>query len=478
MQAFFRKMAAFCPPDRLSGLLMAALLAFGPAASAADPKPNMVIILADDLGYGDTGTYGGWIETPHLDKLAAEGMRFTDFHSSGNVCSPTRAGLVTGRYQQRAGVPGVINADPKVAAHHSGLQVSEVTFAERLELVGYQTAVFGKWHLGYKKKFNPVHHGFDRFRGYVSGNIDYISHYDRMGVYDWWEGLELVEEPGYVTHLITGHATGFIEENKGRPFCVYIAHEAVHSPYQGPGDPAQRGPAGGPRPAGQRAAKPDVKQAYRQMMEEMDKGIGRVVATVDRLGLAENTLIFFCSDNGANQRGSNRPLRGFKGSNWEGGHRVPAVARWSGHVPAGTVSNELAISIDLMPTTLALAGASLPEGHNLDGVSLLPVLLERKPLGNRKLFWNGKAMRDGPWKLIGGGRGAKGAGLYNLAEDIGERNNLAEDYPQRVRQMQAAIRAWQQDVTATATAQPGGAISEPVTARMVPRLSQPAVVLR
>ncbi len=421
----------------------------------ADPKPNLVIILADDLGYGDTGTYGGWIETPHLDKLAAEGMRFTDFHSSGNVCSPTRAGLVTGRYQQRAGIPGVISADPKVAAYHSGLQVSEVTFAERLKLVGYQTAVFGKWHLGYKQKFNPMHHGFDRFRGYVSGNIDYISHYDRMGVYDWWEGLELVKEPGYVTHLITRHAIRFIQQNQDRPFCVYIAHEAVHSPYQGPGDPAQRGPAGGPRPAGQRAAKPDVKQAYRQMMEEMDRGIGRVVATVDRLGLAENTLIFFCSDNGANQRGSNGPLRGFKGSNWEGGHRVPAVARWPGQIPAGTVSNELAISIDLMPTMLALAGASLPEGHKLDGVSLLPVLLERKPLGNRKLFWNGKAMRDGPWKLIVGGRGAKGVGLYNLAEDIGERNNLAEDYPQRVRQMQAAIRAWQQDVTATATAQPG-----------------------
>jgi arylsulfatase A-like enzyme len=277
-----------------------------------------------------------------------------------------------------------------------------------------------------------------------------------MGVYDWWEGLETVKEPGYVTHLITKHATGFIEENKGRPFCVYIAHEAVHSPYQGPGDPVQRGPAGGPRPARQRGAKIDVKRAYRQMMEEMDKGIGEVVETVDRLGLAENTLIFFFSDNGANQRGSNGPLRGYKGSNWEGGHRVPAIARWPGHVPAGTLSRELTISIDLMPTVLAMAGASLPEGHKLDGVNLLPVLLEGKSLGNRTLFWNGKAMRAGPWKLIIGGRGAKGLGLYNLAEDLGEQNNLAEKYPKRVREMQAAIEAWQEDVTATATSQPGG----------------------
>jgi len=420
----------------------------------------VIIILADDLGYGDTGTYGGWIETPHLDKLAAEGMKFTDFHSSGNVCSPTRAGLVTGRYQQRAGIPGVINADPKVAAHHRGLQGCEVTFAERLKRVGYQTAVFGKWHLGYKREFNPLNHGFDRFRGYISGNIDYISHYDRMGVYDWWEGLEHVKEPGYTTHLITKHAIRFIEENKGGPFCVYIAHEAVHGPYQGPGDPAQRGPAGGPKPTRRRGAKTDVKRAYRQMIEEMDKGLGQVVATVNRLGLAENTLVFFFSDNGANPRGSNGPLRGYKGSNWEGGHRVPAVARWPGRVPTGAVSHELTISIDLMPTMLAMAGASIPEGHKLDGVNLLPVLLEDKSLGNRQLFWNGKAMRDGPWKLIIGGRGAKGAGLYNLDEDLGERNNLAEKHPQRVGRMRAAIQAWQQDVTATATPQPDLAAEE------------------
>ena len=424
------------------------------AAPKTGAKPNVIIILADDLGYGDTGTYGGWIETPHLDRLAAEGMRFTDFHSSGNVCSPTRAGLLCGRYQQRAGIPGVINADPKVAAHHRGLQASEVTFAERLKQVGYQTAVFGKWHLGYKRKFNPLNHGFDRFRGYISGNIDYVSHYDRMGVYDWWEGLEYVKEPGYTTHLITRHAIRFIEETKARPFCVYIAHEAVHGPYQGPGDPAQRGPAGGPKPARRRGAKTDVKRAYREMMEEMDKGVGQVVATVNRLGLAENTLIFFFSDNGANPRGSNGPLRGYKGSNWEGGHRVPAVARWPGHVPAGAVSHELTISIDLMPTILALAGASIPEGHKLDGVNLLPVLLEGKSLGNRQLFFNGKAMRDGPWKLVIGGRGAKGVGLYNLDEDLGEQNNLAEKHPQRVGRMRAALQAWQQDVSATATAQP------------------------
>jgi len=431
-----------------------------PVSSAAErqiaEKPNIVVILADDLGYGDTSTYGGWIETPHLDTLAAEGMKLTDFHSSGNVCSPTRAGLLTGRYQQRAGIPMVINADPNVAAHHRGLQTCEVTFAERLGQAGYTTAVFGKWHLGYSKEFNPVHHGFDRFRGYVSGNIDYISHYDRTGVYDWWEGLDPIEEEGYSTHLITRHAVRFIEENKDRPFCVYVAHEAVHSPYQGPDDPAVRGPQAQRRPKVRPSEEPDVKRAYRQMMEEMDKGVGQVVDALERLGLANNTLVFFFSDNGATPNGSNGPLRGFKGSDWEGGHRVPAVAWWPGRIQAGSTNDQLAISIDLMPTMLALAGASLPEGHRLDGVDLSPVLFEGKSLGDRKLFWNGNAMRDGPWKLIQRGNELQGVGLYNLAEDLGEQNNLAEKNPQRVKQMLAEIEAWQDDVTATATAQPDG----------------------
>ena len=422
----------------------------GKAGHCADSGrvPNFVLILADDLGYGDTGTYGGWIDTPNLDRMAAEGLKFTDFHASGNVCSPTRAGLITGRYQQRAGLPRVLNADPRKPVHRSGLQTSEVTFAELLKQAGYTTALLGKWHLGYTKNFNPVHHGFDLFRGYVSGNIDYISHYDRMGAYDWWDGLELIEEEGYSTHLITEHAVRFIEENQQRPFCVYVAHEAVHGPYQGPDDQPQRGPDKA------KAEKPDVKDAYRTMMKEMDKGVGELLDVVRRLGLAERTLVFFFSDNGANQKGSNGPLRGFKGSNWEGGHREPAIAWWPGKIRPGTTTDQLAISLDIMPTMLELAGAALPEGHKLDGVSLAPVLFKGESLGPRQLFWNGKAMRDGPWKLIVDGRGAKGVGLYNLDEDVGEQNNLADKHPERVEAMLEAMEAWQEDVAAGATPQP------------------------
>ncbi|BCX47543.1 N-acetylgalactosamine-6-sulfatase [Haloferula helveola] len=430
--------------------LAAGLIFAGAALAAPERPPNFVIILADDMGYGDAGCYGSKaLKTPHLDRMAERGLRFTDFHSSGNVCSPTRAGLVTGRYQYRSGVDGVVNADPKVPAHHSGLQRSEHTFAESLKAKGYQVGLMGKWHLGYDKKYNPTHHGFDRFRGFVSGNIDYHSHYDRMGVYDWWDGLEQVKEEGYSTHLINRHAVEFIEEHKDKPFCLYVAHEAVHSPWQGPEDPAVRGPG---VKKGAKESPKDV--ALKAMMTAMDQGIGEIISKLEELELAENTLVFFFSDNGP-AGGSAGPLRGRKGSNWEGGHRVPAVAFWPGKIKAGQVTDELSISIDLMPTMLELSGASAHPERPLDGVSLVPVLLRGESLGERQLFWNHKAMRDGNWKLMLGGKGAAGeVGLYDLSKDIGEKNNLAKQHPERVETMRKALKAWSEDVMSNVTAQP------------------------
>ena len=447
---------------RALGLGAAAIAAPQVLAAAAKPdaatsrKPNIIIILADDMGYGDASCYDGWIDTPNLDRLAAEGLRFTDFHSSGAVCSPTRAGLMTGRYQERAGIPGVVNADPKVAAHHTGLFPSEVTFPEPLKDAGYTSGLMGKWHLGYTKKFNPMHHGFERFRGYVSGNIDYVSHYDRIGVYDWWDGLELIKEEGYCTYLINKHAVKFIEDHKDRPFCLYVAHEAVHAPDQAPGDPAQRGPE---TPKGKRERRPQ-KETYALMMKAMDKGIGEIYAKVKQLGLSDNTLIFFFSDNGPRSPGLAGPLRGRKGSVYEGGHREPAVAWWPGTIKPGTISNDLSISLDLMPTMLELAGASVPAGHKLDGISLAAHMLEGKPLGTRKLFWRGEAMRDGQWKLVKAGKKAE---LYDLATDLAEKTDLSAKHPDRARQMEAAIEAWKKDVATGATQQPAlsaGAVDE------------------
>ena len=430
----------------------AAALAVAPMALAKGPdatKPNFIIVLADDMGYGDSSAYGGWIKTPHMEALAAQGIRFTDFHASGNVCSPTRAGLMTGRYQQRAGLAHVVTADPRQRNYHTGLQTSEVTFPKLLKKVGYTSAVIGKWHLGYSKRYNPLHHGFDTFRGYVSGNVDFISHYDRMGVHDWWDGLERIKEDGYVTHLITKHSVKFIAEHADRPFCLYVAHEAVHSPFQAPDDPPQRGEV-----SGKGKPKRSAKETYPLMMKAMDDSLGAIMAAVKEHGLAERTLILFFSDNGGVMKvGSNKPLRGGKGSDWEGGHREPAIAAWPGKITPGQVTDQLAISLDIMPTLLDLAGAKPPAGHTLDGVSLAPLLLEGKSLGQRKLFWNGKAMRDGPWKLMIDGRGAKGVALYNLADDVAESKDLAAQHPARIKQMLAAIAAWKKDVATGATVQ-------------------------
>ncbi|MCD6338545.1 MAG: sulfatase-like hydrolase/transferase [Verrucomicrobia bacterium] len=424
-------------------------------AAAAAERPNFVIILADDMGYGDASCYGNRrFATPHIDRLAAEGARFTDFHSSGPVCSPTRAGLLTGRYQQRAGIDGVINADPKANRHH-GLQLCEVTFAELLKRVGYATAVIGKWHLGYEPRYNPLHQGFDEFHGYVSGNIDYISHYDRMGVYDWWDGLRKTVEPGYSTHLITRHAIQFLEAHRNEPFCLYIAHEAVHSPWQGPNDPPVRGPEAAP---GRAVRSAQIARAYREMLQEMDKGVGEVMAALKRLGLEKNTLVFFFSDNGATQQGSNSPFRGFKGSLWEGGHRVPAIARWPGRIKPGRIIDLPAISLDIAPTLIELAGASFSKDRPLDGRSLAPLLLKNRAQPERRLFWafrNYRAMRQGQWKLlVPEAQRAGTAKLFDLSRDPGEKTDLAAKEPARVQAMLKALKQWEADVRSGATPQP------------------------
>lgn len=409
----------------------------------ADRRPNFVIILADDMGYGDLACYGNaGFNTPHLDRLAAEGARFTDFHVSAPVCSPSRASLLTGRYPQRAGIPEVIFADPGKGTYDLGLHESEVTFSRLLHQAGYSTAVFGKWHLGYHLRFNPLQHGFERFRGYVSGNIDYVSHMNPTGMRDWWDGRELVDEEGYSTHLITKHAVDFLAQKHDRPFCLYIAHQAVHSPYQGPDDKPIRTYDGETLPGRQ-----DRRQAYREMTEALDDSVGEVMATIRSQGLADNTLVFFFSDNGATRVGSNLPLRGGKSTLWEGGHRVPAIAWWPGHIHERCPHDEFLSVCDLMPTMLSLAGVPLPQGHRIDGIDLSPLLLSGEKVGDRMWFWQHRgatAVRQGDWKMVRTKDGE--VSLFDLAVDIAEQSNLVDRYPQRAQAMLAAVRAWQGDV--------------------------------
>jgi len=441
--------------------------------SAREVPPNFIIIMADDLGYGDVGCYGGTrFKTPNVDSLAKEGLRFTDFHSNGAVCSPTRAALLTGRYQQRAGVDGVIYA-PFDRNRHHGLQMKDLTFAEVLKGSGYRTAIFGKWHLGYEEQYNPIHQGFDLFSGYVSGNVDYVSHVDGAGVFDWWKQDKRSREPGYTTQLITQHAVEFIRENHKRPFCLYIAHETPHDPYQGPGDKPVREEGSGSLLWNHREPT-HAEEAYAEMMEELDRGIGQVVAEVKARGIENRTLLLFFSDNGATGPGSNGRLYGKKGTLWEGGHRVPAVAWWPGKIDSGRVTEELAMTIDLMPTMVELSGATLPPSHHLDGISLAGTLLEGRQLDERRVFWKYReafAMREGPWKLVLEGGppqeqwseyhnwaphddGRDGLALFNLRDDVTETTNLASEYPDKVVAMRAAIKSWLDAISDGATEQP------------------------
>ena len=464
----------------ISGVLLSVtLLVTNGADSRAEKsnqQPNIIVMMVDDMGFAgpSIAPYGNpHYNTPGMDRLAREGMLFSDFHASGAICSATRAGLVTGRYQQRAGIEAVIHPLGTHPEHRKGLHQDEETFAELFKGAGYVTGLVGKWHLGYAKEtpnYHPMNHGFDYFIGYVSGNIDYINHWGDHQEHDWWHGRKETKEEGYTTHLINKYALEFIEENKNKPFCLYVAHESPHSPVQGPDDPIQRGP-------GQQKRKTPHAEAMKQMILEMDKGVEQVRAKLVELSLEKNTLFLFFSDNGdapGTATGSPR-FRGHKGSVYEGGTRVPAVAWWPGRIKAGTQADDLSITLDVMPTILSVAGIDPPKERSLDGIDLSPVLFEQGTLPVRPLFWSdlsnegsrSEALRDGPWKLVVQHPRARpgtfendAIELFNLANDEGEKTNLAAMHPQRAADMLTQLKAWYADTQETASPQPGGWISQ------------------
>jgi arylsulfatase A-like enzyme len=409
-------------------------------------QPNIIIIMADDLGYGDLSCFGSEaINTPNLDKLATEGIRFTDFHSNGTVCNPTRAAMLIGKYQQRVGISDVVTAK-----YHrdKGLALSEKTFAESFQEQGYVTGMFGKWHVGYDKKFNPINQGFDEYIGYVSGNVDYHTHLDQEGYDDWWTGDTLTPEEGYSTDIITKHSVDFITRHKNESFLLYIPYEAPHGPYQGRKSEAQRVKnENGELVFAEKASKEEDRFIYKEMVEVMDEGIGEVMSTLKNLKLDKNTFVFFCSDNGGNSRvGNNGNLRGFKGNIWEGGHRVPAIAWYPGIIAPGQESDQTILTMDIYPTILEMIGAEAPK--DIDGVSFKNHLYEGDDLPERELFWQyvGRtAMRKGDWKLMLPKKDAT-PNLYNLKSDIGESEDLAEQNPTLVKEMLEKIDSWDKDV--------------------------------
>lgn len=410
------------------------------AGKESESRPNIIIILADDLGYGDLACYGNPIyDTPNLDKMAREGLIFTDFHSNGAVCSPTRAALLSGLYQQRVGIEAVVHA---TKFRHTGLTPNTYTLASHLKSEGYNTGITGKWHLGYDTAFSPINYGFESFKGYVSGNVDYHSHIDGAGKYDWWEQKDTLIDPGYSTDLITRHALSFIQEHKDQPFFLYVAHEAPHFPYQGRLDPPERTPG-----ANMKTEKSDaeLQLTYREMISAMDEGVGEIFKALESYEILENTLVFFLSDNGASHIGSNGPYRGFKGSLWEGGHRVPAIAYWKGKIEPGKCE-EFLMGMDLFPSIAALTGSSLPENINTDGVDFSSLLLEPEPMEERSVCWRysgSRSIRKGEWKLL---IQEDSTYLFNLADDPAEKINLIEKHVGKADSLQHLLADWEREM--------------------------------
>jgi len=418
-------------------------------------RPNIVLILADDLGYGDLGCYGGSVATPHLDRLASEGIRFTDFHSNGPMCSATRAALLTGLYQNRFGrdFEGAIGHDP-----HLGLPLEAVTLPELLKPLGYSTAIYGKWHLGNSLPLFPTRQGFDEFRGLLTGDGDHWTHISREGNEDWWHNEQIKMEEGYTADLLTKHSIDFLERHQDRPFFLYVPHLVIHFPWQGPKDPPHRR-KGNDYTNDKWGVIPDrnnVSPHSGAMIESLDSSVGAILDALKRLKLEENTLVFFASDNGGYIRyaggfeniSSNGPLRGQKTELYEGGHRVPAIVRWPGQI-APAVCDETVLSFDLMPTFLRFASAPVQRG---DGVDVGDLLLHGTPLAERTLFWRRgdfSVARQGPWKLVVQ-REAKSIELFHLGEDIGETRNLVDMHPEKVKLLTDQLDQWEVSVDRSA----------------------------
>jgi arylsulfatase A-like enzyme len=437
-------------------------LALGQPASQALESPgvsppNIIIMLADDLGYGDLACYGcPNIETPRLDRLAAEGCQFSDAYASAPVCSPTRVALMTGQYQQRlghayedylgAGAPAVDPVDAPCIAHY-------------LKEAGYATACYGKWNISGEPNTPPNAYGFDHWVG-IHHNCHYFTHrgYD-FADQNWTGPNRLMEDgnpleaEGYITDIFAQYAIDRIHQAGTQPFFIYLPWQAPHSPLQAPGDDPQ-----GPAPKG---VTPDMRPTNRKIIERLDYQTGRIMAALRETGREANTLVMFTSDNGGHRAARNAPFRGGKQDLWEGGIRVPLIMRWPEVITAGRRARQPAITMDLTATALAAAGAAVPEGVPQDGIDLIPYLTGSKPVdAERPLYWRrrvinhprsvdevrARAMRRGRWKFheeTVHGR----SHLHDLSADPGESNDLIKERPELAAELEHELKEWERRVT-------------------------------
>ncbi len=402
------------------------------AAKAQGNPPNFIVIMADDLGYGDLGVYGSTlIQTPNLDRLAINGVRLDSFYSSANVCTAARGGLLTGRYPIRLGLVTDV-ARPTNEIH---LEFEEITIAEALKPLGYRSALLGKWHLGSRLEWSPVEQGFDEFFG--------VLHSNDMAPLELYRGKKMIENPvdqTTLTERYTQEAVKFIAENKNSPFFLYLPHSFPHVPL-----------FVSPRFDGRSNA-----GLYGDVVETIDWSTGEILSALDKYGLSENTLVIFTSDNGPWFEGSSGIFRNRKGSSWEGGQRVPFLAQWPGKIPAGTVSSEPVMNIDLYPTLVSLAGGQLPDDRKIDGKNIFPLLTGSNKSPHEALFLFDRdrivGVRSGQWKLVIETRyratlnsfehstyyGPDGL-LFDLQNDPGETYSFAREYPDVVQQLRTNL---------------------------------------
>ena len=408
------------------------------------PPPSFVFIMADDLGYADLGCYGARADmTPRLDRMAAEGLRFTDGYSNSPVCSPTRFALMTGRYQYR--LRGAAEEPISSAARGRadlGLPPDHPTLPSLLRDAGYATALAGKWHLGFPPNFGPLKSGYGEFFGPLGGGIDYFSHRDRRGVHDLFEGDVEVERVGYVTDLISDRAVEFIGRRGRRtePYLLSVHYTAPHWPWETRADEAESRRIG----AAIHHVDGGSLETYRTMIHHMDEGVGRILDALAAAGAADDTLVVFTSDNGAERFSDSWPFVGKKMDLLEGGIRVPLLARWPARIRAGRVTAQVAVTMDWVATFLAAAGVAPHPGYPLDGMDLGRTLADPAVVAPRELYWRmlhrqQRAVRAGQWKYLAMDGHEY---LFDLGADARERANLARRQPERLADLRARYDAW------------------------------------
>jgi arylsulfatase A-like enzyme len=447
-----------------------------PASQAnRSQKPNIVFLYADDMGFGDLGCFGNQeVKTPHLDRMASEGMRLTDFHVTAPICCPSRSGFLTGRYPQRNGLFTNIRNDMVNYGHRysrleyatspemtQGLDPREVTIAQALKRAGYTTGVVGKWDSGRDDPYLPLQRGFDFFYGFANTGIDYWTH-ERYGVPSMFRGNQLIKEKGYATELFRREVLRLIDENKNRPFFLYVPFNAPHGPSNfektGPQAPEEYIRLYGDPPG-------TARMRYLANITCLDAAAGAILQRLKQQGLDDNTLVIFATDNGATSIGRNKPFRGWKGEMYEGGIRVPCIARWPGRIRPGGSSDEFTSTLDMLPTFLGLAGAQPPPNVKLDGFDILPVLTQGAVSPRKEQFWElrgARAARVDDWKwILETKRGelpldnAPGE-LYDLSADPGEQRDFAKARPDVLKRVRERWVDWMNEM---AKSEPRGPFS-------------------